>query len=52
VFYRVVLSEAKPAEVAEYLDRETLIRIWPSIGLSQKAKQSWEARFPKLKSSE
>ena len=51
-FYSVVLSEAKAAEMGEYLDRDTLIRIWPSIGLSQKTTQAWEALFPELKSSE
>lgn len=51
-FYNVVISEAKPAEMAEYLDRDTLIRIWPSIGLSQKTAQAWEQHFPELKSSE
>jgi len=51
-FYRVVISEAQPAEMAEYLDRETLIRVWPSIGISTKISHEWEKRFPQLRSSE
>lgn len=51
-FYQVVISEAKPSEMAEYLDRETLIRIWPSIGIGKQAAQTWEQHFPQLKSSE
>jgi hypothetical protein len=51
-FYQVVISEARPAEMADYLDRETLIRVWPSIGLSAKIAQEWEQHFPQLKSSE
>jgi hypothetical protein len=50
--YHVVISEAKPAEMAGYLDRDTLIRIWFGIGMSQKTAQVREQHFPELKSSE
>ena len=50
-FYQVVISEATPAEMDQYLDRETLIRTWPSIGISQKTAKVWEETFPQLRGS-
>lgn len=49
-FYRVVISEAQPSEMAGYLDGATLVKIWPSLGLPKNVRPAWEARFPELQS--
>lgn len=48
-YYRTVLIEAlHPADLHEYLDRATLIRLWPSIWLPVELRTTWEQRFPEL----
>ncbi len=45
-YYRAVLIEAtKPADLHDYLDRATLIRLWPSLWLSPEMRSTWEQRF-------
>lgn len=47
--YRAVLNEAASTEdLATYLDRESLIRLWPSIWLPAPVRRAWEERFPAL----
>ena len=48
-FYRIVIREASAAEMANYLDKDTLIRIWPSIALPGKLADTWEAAFHDLR---
>lgn len=51
-FYTAVISEAGVADIESYLDHDTLISIWPSLGLPMRVATEWEARFPELKSME
>lgn len=47
-FYRVVISEAQPSEMAGYLEGATLVNIWPSLGLPKNVRPAWEKKFPEL----
>lgn len=48
--YRTVISEAtKPADLYSYLDKATLIRLWPQIWMSPDVRTRWEERFPELR---
>lgn len=48
-FYRTVLIEAtKPADLHDYLDRVTLVRLWPSLWLPVDLRKAWEQRFSDL----
>ncbi|MFI5835958.1 hypothetical protein ACIA5A_20025 [Micromonospora sp. NPDC051300] len=47
--YRAVLNEAASTEdLATYVDRDSLIRLWPTIWLPSSVRRAWEARFPNL----
>ena len=47
--YRTVLIEAtKPADLHDFLDRATLVQLWPSMWLPRELRSAWEARFPEL----
>ncbi|MEU7943315.1 hypothetical protein AB0C50_01375 [Micromonospora taraxaci] len=49
-FYRTVLNEAaRPADIHDYVSRDALIRIWPSMRLPQAVRLAWEERFPELR---
>lgn len=46
---RIVLREAHShAELAEYVDRGSLIRLWSALGLPEYIRKAWAARFPEL----
>src|SRR5262245_2400288 len=48
--YQTVLREASRREdLTEYLDRETLIRLWPDLYLPKPVRQAWEERHPLLR---
>jgi repressor LexA len=48
--YQTVLREAgRPEDLAEYLDRETLIGLWPDLHLPKSVRQAWEKRHPVLR---
>lgn len=51
-FYVEVLSEANQIEMAGYLDKATLIRIWPSLGLPKRVVEAWEERYSELRQTE
>lgn len=49
--YRTVISEASPEQMAQFLNRDLLIKSWPSIALGQRVTSAWEQQFPELTSS-
>lgn len=47
--YKAVLSEASTVEdLNAWLDRELLLRLWPTLWLPVRIRQLWEDRFPEL----
>jgi hypothetical protein len=47
--YRTVLNEAaSPTDLHTYVDRATLLQLWPTIWLPTAVRRSWESRFPEL----
>lgn len=47
--YDEVLENARSeADLAEYLDGETLARLWPDIDPGPRVQRAWEARHPLL----
>jgi hypothetical protein len=50
--YQTVLREAGRAEdLAAYLDRDTLIAVWPDLYLPRGVRQAWEDRHPALRAA-
>ena len=50
--YEIVLREAsRPEDFAAYLDRDTLIALWPRLYLSDGVRQAWEDRHPVLRAA-
>lgn len=49
-YYETVLREAsRPDDLARYLDRATLARLWPALFLPRGVRQAWEERHPALR---
>jgi hypothetical protein len=46
--YRAVVRDGIPADHATFLDRATLVRLWPALILPSRCRQVWETRFPVL----
>jgi hypothetical protein len=47
--YEAVFDAARSeADLAEYLNGETLTRVWPKLALSPRARRAWEAAHPEL----
>ncbi|GAA0488394.1 hypothetical protein Ade02nite_72200 [Paractinoplanes deccanensis] len=47
--YRTVLNEAAtPEDLSQYLDRSTLLALWPTMWLPAALRRRWEDRFPEL----
>ncbi|MDR1431317.1 MAG: hypothetical protein LBI99_04275 [Propionibacteriaceae bacterium] len=47
--YRTVLCEARrPDDVDSWLDRDTLVRLWPQLKLPWFVRQPWEHAHPEL----
>ena len=47
--YQTVLREAaRPEDLADYLDGDTLAAVWPDLFLPRGVRQAWEDRFPVL----
>jgi hypothetical protein len=47
--YRTVINEAAaPPDLYAYLDRATLVTLWPSMWLPAAVRRVWEHRFPEL----
>jgi hypothetical protein len=50
--YETVLREAtSPEDLARWLDRPTLVRLWPELVVPPQVRQPWEERFPILAAS-
>jgi hypothetical protein len=50
--YQTVLREAsRPADLTDYLDRDILISLWPSLRLPPGVRRAWEELHPVLRSS-
>lgn len=48
---RIVLREARTQEdLHEYVDRDSLVRLWPELGLPEQIRRAWEERFTELRS--
>ncbi len=48
--YEAVLREAvSQQELADWLDRDTLVRWWPQLTLPRGVRTAWEARHPRLR---
>ena len=46
---RIVLREARSQDdLSEYVDRNSLVRLWNGLGLPDRVRKGWEARFPEL----
>ncbi|WP_433371952.1 hypothetical protein ACQPZX_48505 [Actinoplanes sp. CA-142083] len=49
LMYQTVLNQAaSPADLAKWLDAETLRRVWPTLWLPGRLRALWRARFPEL----
>ena len=46
--YRAVIAEGTHEDQAALLNRELLIRYWPSLLLPRRVRQEWEMAFPML----
>lgn len=50
--YQIVLREAsRPDDLTSYLDRDTLIELWPELHLPKGVRQAWEEQHPQLRSA-
>jgi hypothetical protein len=51
--YQIVLREAsRPEDLTGYLDRDTLIALWPELHLPAGVRRAWEERHPQLRACE
>jgi DNA invertase Pin-like site-specific DNA recombinase len=49
-YYETVLREAsRPADLTTYLDRDTLIRIWPDLYIPRGVRRAWQDQHPALR---
>jgi hypothetical protein len=50
--YQVVLGEAiRAEELTGYLNRDTLLAVWPDLYLPKGVRQAWEERHPALRAA-
>lgn len=48
-FYQIVIREAmKPERLTEFLNKDTLTRIWGELFLPHQVRAAWERAFPEL----
>lgn len=48
--FRVVLREARAQDdLSTYVDKDSLLRLWPDLGLPDQIRMAWEDRFPELR---
>ena len=51
-FYQTVLREAsRPEDLTGYLDRDTLIALWPELHLPRGVRRAWEDHHPVLQAA-
>jgi DNA invertase Pin-like site-specific DNA recombinase len=49
-YYQTVLREAsRPADLTTYLDRDTLVSVWPDLYLPRGIRRAWEEQHPALR---
>ncbi|MEU9834275.1 hypothetical protein AB0D67_22345 [Streptosporangium sp. NPDC048047] len=48
MYERVIREASQLDDLRTYLNRETLVRIWPSLYLPVQARRAWEACFQNL----
>ncbi|MEU7002970.1 hypothetical protein [Nonomuraea sp. NPDC046570] len=48
MYERVIREATRMDDLRMYLNRETLIRIWPYLYLPAAVRKAWETRFPGL----
>jgi len=46
--YSAVVRDGTPADQATYLDKDTLVDLWPDLNLPRRCRDTWTARFPEL----
>ena len=50
--YQIVLREAsRPEDLTGYLDRDTLIGVWPELHLPKGVRHAWEEHHPQLRAA-
>jgi hypothetical protein len=50
--YQTVLREAsRPDHLTDYLDRDTLIALWPELYLPRGVRRAWEEHHPELRTA-
>ena len=50
--YQVVLREAsRPEDLTSYLNRDTLIALWPELSLPRGVRLAWEEHHPQLRAA-
>ena len=47
-FYSAVVRDGLPEDQAAFLDRETLLELWPDLNLPRRCRETWTAKFPEL----
>lgn len=46
--YRVVIREGVKADFAQYLNKDLLIKLWPTLQIDLRLVDQWEVAFPEL----
>ena len=50
--YQTVLREAaRPGDLTEFLNGDTLVTVWPELFLPKGVRQAWEERYPVLRAA-
>ena len=44
-----MLEAGRPEDLTGYLDRDTLIAVWPELHLPEGVRQAWEEHHPRLR---
>lgn len=49
IVYQAVLAEGTVQDQRQFVNRNRLIELWPSLNLDQRVVRLWEGRFPQLR---
>lgn len=47
--YRAVIRVGRPVDQEAFLNRDLLLRVWPTIWLPERCRSTWETAFPELR---
>ncbi|WP_028709600.1 hypothetical protein [Propionicicella superfundia] len=47
--YSAIVRDGYPDEHAAFLDRATLLRLWPDLNLPKRCREAWTAKFAELR---